>query len=54
VCYVYPMKNWLQLYNTVFTTKRLALIACLLAGYVLMQGISTYYDFTWASVLAEP
>jgi hypothetical protein len=27
---------------------------CFLAGWLLMAGISTYYDFTWASVLVEP
>jgi hypothetical protein len=48
------MKNWLRLFNTVFTNRRLALIACFLAGYLLVMCIGTYYDFTWESVLAEP
>jgi hypothetical protein len=34
------MKN----FNAVFTTKRLALVACFLAGWLLMAGISAYYD----------
>ncbi|MEI9924609.1 MAG: hypothetical protein WDN50_14725 [Bradyrhizobium sp.] len=48
------MKNWLQLYTAVFTNRRLSLIASLLAGWLLMAGISAYYDFTWVSVLTEP
>ena len=35
----------LKTYHAVFTTKRLALIACFLTGYLLMQAIWSYYDF---------
>jgi hypothetical protein len=44
----------MKTFNALFTTKRLALIASFLAGWLLMAVISSYYDFTWASVLAEP
>jgi len=39
------MEKWVQTYNRVFTTKRLGLAACFLAGYLLMKAIWTYFDF---------
>jgi hypothetical protein len=46
------MEKLLKTYHTVFTTKRLALIACFLTGYLLMQAICTYYDFNLVAALA--
>jgi hypothetical protein len=50
VCYAYAMKT----FNAIFTNNRLALIASLLGGWLLLAGISAYYDFSWASALIEP
>jgi hypothetical protein len=44
----------MKTFNAVFTTKRLALIASFLAGWLLMAVISSYFGFTWASALTEP
>jgi hypothetical protein len=46
------MQNWLKTYHAVFTTNRLALIACFLTGYLLMQAICSYYDFNLVAALA--
>ena len=46
------MEKWLHTYNSVFTTKRLGLTACFLAGYLLMKGFCIYYDFHLVAALA--
>jgi hypothetical protein len=42
----------MTLFNKVFSTKALMLIACFLSGILFMKGLGAYYDFDWASALA--
>jgi hypothetical protein len=47
------MEKLSKLFVAVFTTGFLAYIVCLLAGVLLMKGLSNYYDFDWISALAS-
>jgi hypothetical protein len=40
-------------FSKIFSTKALVLIACFLGGILLMKGLSSHYDFSWASALAS-
>jgi hypothetical protein len=40
------------LFNMIFSTRTLVLIACVLGGVLVMKGLGAYYDFNWASALA--
>ena len=42
----------MRLFNRVFSTRTLVLIACVLGGVVFMKGLGAYYNFSWASALA--
>ena len=42
----------MTLFNKVFSTKALMLIACVLGGVLFMKGGGAYYDFNWATALA--
>ena len=42
----------MTLFNKVFSTKALVLIACFLGGILFMKGLSAHYDFSWATALA--
>ena len=42
----------MALFNRVFSTKTLMLIACVLGGILFMKGLGIYYDFNWAAALA--
>jgi len=41
----------MALFNRVFSTKTLMLIACVLGGILFMKGLGAYYDFTWTTAL---
>ena len=40
------------LFNKVFSTKTLVLIACVLGGFLFMKSLGAYYGFNWATALA--
>jgi hypothetical protein len=40
------------LFNKVFSTRTLVLIACVLGGVLFMKGLGAYYHFNWVSALA--
>jgi hypothetical protein len=42
----------MALFNKVFSTRTLVLIACVLGGVLFMKGLGIYYDFSWAAALA--
>jgi hypothetical protein len=42
----------MTLFNKVFSTRTLLQIICVLGAVVVMKGLSSYYDFSWASALA--
>jgi len=42
----------MTLFNKVFSTRTLVLIACVLGGVLFMKGLGAYYDFNWAGALA--
>ena len=42
----------MTLFNKVFSTRTLVLIACVLGGVLFMKGLGAYYDFDWATALA--
>jgi hypothetical protein len=42
----------MSLFAKVFSTRTLVLIACVLGAVVVMKGLSTHYDFSWATALA--
>ena len=42
----------MTLFNKVFSTRTLVLIACVLGGVLFMKGLGVYYDFNWATDLA--
>jgi hypothetical protein len=42
----------MTLFNEVFSSRTLVLIACVLGAAVVMKGLSTHYDFSWATALA--
>jgi hypothetical protein len=46
-----PFPN-MTLFNEVFSTRTLLLIICVLGAVVVMNGLSSHYDFSWASALA--
>ena len=39
------MKHHLTLFNRVFSTRTLVLVACVLGGVFFMKGLGAYYDF---------
>ena len=39
-------------FSKVFSTRTLLQIVCVLGGVVVMKGLSSHYDFSWASALA--
>jgi hypothetical protein len=42
----------MALFNKVFSTRTLVLVACVLGGVLLMKGLAAYYDFSWFTALA--
>jgi hypothetical protein len=42
----------MALFNKVFSTRTLVLIACALGGVLFMKGLGVYCDFNWATALA--
>ena len=42
----------MALFNRVFSTRTLVLIASVLGGVLFIKGLGAYYDFNWASALA--
>jgi hypothetical protein len=42
----------MKLFNKVFSTRTLLQIIGVLGAVVIMKGLSTHYDFSWASALA--
>jgi hypothetical protein len=42
----------MPLFNKVFSTRTLVLVACVLGGVLFMKGLGAYYDFNWATALA--
>jgi hypothetical protein len=42
----------MALFNKVFSTRTLVLIACVLGAVVVMRALSSQYDFSWATALA--
>jgi hypothetical protein len=42
----------MALFNKVFSTRTLVLIACFLGGALFMKGLGAYFDFNWATALA--
>jgi hypothetical protein len=42
----------MALFNKVFSTRTLVLIACFLGGVLFMKGLGAYFDFSWATALA--
>jgi hypothetical protein len=42
----------MALFNKVFSTRTLVLIACFLGGVLFMKGLGAYFDFNWATALA--
>jgi hypothetical protein len=42
----------MALFNTVFSTRTLVLIACVLGGVLFMKSLGAYYDFNWTTALA--
>jgi len=42
----------MTLFNKVFSTRTLVMIACVLGGVLFMKGLGAYYDFNWATALA--
>jgi hypothetical protein len=42
----------MALFNKVFSTRTLVLIACVLGGVLLMKGLGAYYGFDWVTALA--
>ncbi len=42
----------MALFNKVFSTKMLVLIACFLVGVCFMKSLGAYYGFNWATALA--
>jgi hypothetical protein len=46
------MKSHMTVFNKVFSTRTLVLIACVLGGVLLMKGLGAHYDFNWTSALA--
>jgi hypothetical protein len=42
----------MTLFNKVFSTRTLVLIACVLGSVVVMKALSAHYDFNWAGALA--
>ncbi len=43
----------MALFNKVFSTRTLMLIACFLGGVLFMKSLGAYYDFNWATALAS-
>jgi hypothetical protein len=42
----------MALFNKVFSTRTLVLIACVLGAVLFMKSLGAYYDFNWATALA--
>jgi hypothetical protein len=42
----------MTLFNRIFSTRTLVLIACVLGGVLFMKGLGAHYDFNWATALA--
>jgi hypothetical protein len=42
----------MALFNKVFSTQTLMLIASVLGGVLFMKGLAAYYDFSWFTALA--
>jgi hypothetical protein len=42
----------MQLFSKIFSTKTLVFIACVLGGVLFMKGLSSHYNFNWATALA--
>ncbi len=42
----------MALSNKIFSTRTLALIACVLGGVLFMKSLGAYYGFNWATALA--
>ena len=42
----------MALFNKVFSTRTLVLIACVLGGVLFMKTLGVYYSFSWATALA--
>jgi hypothetical protein len=45
-------EDHMTLFNTVFSTRTLLQIICVLGAVVAMKALSAYYDFSWATALA--
>jgi len=45
--------NMMALLSRVFTTRTLVQIIFVLTGAVMMKAMSSHYDFSWASALAQ-
>ena len=43
----------MTLFAKIFTTKTLLQIVVVLAATVMMKALSTHYDFSWATALAQ-
>jgi hypothetical protein len=42
----------MAMFNKVFSTRTLVLIACVLGGVLFMKSLGAYYGFNWATALA--
>jgi len=42
----------MTIFNKVFSTRKLVLIACALGGVLFMKGLGVYYDFDWATAVS--
>jgi hypothetical protein len=42
----------MNLFRKIFTTRTLVKIIFVLAAIVVMKGLSTHFDFSWATALA--
>jgi hypothetical protein len=42
----------MALFNKVFSTRTLVLIACVLGAVIVMKALSAHYDFSWFTALA--
>jgi hypothetical protein len=45
------VEQHITLFNEVFSTRTLVLIACVLGAVVVMKILSVHYDFSWATTL---
>jgi hypothetical protein len=45
-------EHYMNLFRKIFTTRTLVKIIFVLAAILVMKGLSTHFDFSWATALA--